>query len=156
MLPLQRSDMARKFISSGSPFEALAGYSRAVADGRWVFVSGTVGYDIPRKRFPRGAAAQAEVALDVIERALGKAKAKLSDAVRVRVYISRRSYLAEVAEVVKRRLGVARAANTTVCAPLVVAAAKVEIEVTALRPRRRPSRSAARARPRRRAPRAAG
>ena len=37
--------MARKFISSGSTFEELIGYSRAVDDGEWIFVSGTTGFD---------------------------------------------------------------------------------------------------------------
>ena len=67
--------MARRFISSGSPWEALAGYSRAVVDGRWVFVSGTVGADFRTGRLARGAKAQAEKSIDNIEAALAKAKA---------------------------------------------------------------------------------
>jgi enamine deaminase RidA (YjgF/YER057c/UK114 family) len=130
--------MARRFISSGSPWEALAGYSRAVVDGDWVFVSGTVGLDYATGRFPRGARAQAERSLDTIEAALKKAGARMTDVVRVRVYIPRRSDLVAVSGVVKRRLGAARAANTTVCAPLAVAGARVEIEVTARK--RAPSR----------------
>jgi len=124
----------REFISSGSPWEALAGYSRAVVDGRWVFVSGTVGYDAQAGTWPKGAAAQATVALDVIERALREAGAALLDVVRVRVYVPARRDVAAVSGVVKDRLGAARAANTTVCAPLAVAEARVEIEVTALKP----------------------
>ena len=150
----------REFISSGSPWEALAGYSRAVIDGRWVFVSGTVGYDARAGTWPRGAAAQATVALDIIERALREAGAAILDVVRVRVYVPDRRDVAAVSGVVKERLGAARAANTTVCAPLAVAEAKVEIEVTALKPARRrrtgrgapsrssPRRSRARRRPR--------
>ena len=141
----------REFISSGSPWEALAGYSRAVVDGRWVFVSGTVGYDARAGMWPKGAAAQATVALDIIERALRDAGAAMLDVVRVRVYVPDRRDVAAVSGVMKERLGAARAANTTVCAPLAVAQAKVEIEVTALKPagRRRmgrlaPTRSAAR------------
>jgi enamine deaminase RidA (YjgF/YER057c/UK114 family) len=120
--------MARKFISSGSPWEKVAGYSRAVVDGRWVFVSGTVGSDLRSS-----ARAQAGQSLDIIERALKSAKATLRDVVRVRVYVPRRADVLAVSQVVKRRLGAARAANTTVCSPLAVAGAKVEIEVTALR-----------------------
>jgi enamine deaminase RidA (YjgF/YER057c/UK114 family) len=120
--------MARKFISSGSPWEKVAGYSRAVVDGRWVFVSGTVGSDLRAS-----ARAQAGQSLDIIERALKSAKASLRDVVRVRVYVPRRADVLAVSQVVKRRLGAARAANTTVCSPLAVAGAKVEIEVTALR-----------------------
>ena len=150
----------REFISSGSPWEALAGYSRAVVDGRWVFVSGTVGYDARAGTWPKGAAAQAAVAFGVIERALREAGAAMLDVVRVRVYVPNRRDVAAVSGVVKERLGAARAANTTVCAPLAVAQAKVEIEVTALKPvgRRRmshlaPIRSALRRSRARRRPR---
>ena len=124
----------RAFVSSGSPWEALAGYSRAVVDGRWVFVSGTVGYDARTSTWPGTATAQAGTALDIIERALGDAGAAMLDVVRVRVYVPDRADVAAVAGVVKERLGAARAANTTVCAPLAVEEAKVELEVTALRP----------------------
>jgi enamine deaminase RidA (YjgF/YER057c/UK114 family) len=140
---------ARTFVSSGSPWEALAGYSRAVVDGRWVFVSGTVGYDRRTNTWPPTAGAQAEVALDIIERALREAGARLLDVVRVRVYVPDRADVAAVSAVVKKRLGAARPANTTVCALLAVENAKVEIEVTALKPpARRPAPRRSRARPR--------
>lgn len=124
----------RRFFSSGSPWEALAGYSRAVADGRWVFVSGTVGAEPRTGRLAEGARAQAEQAIEVIEKALAQAGASLSDVVRVRAYVPDPVDVVAVSEVVKQRLGPARATNTTVCAPLAVAGAKVEIEVTALKP----------------------
>ena len=145
---------SRRFISSGSPWEALAGYSRAVVNGRWVFVSGTVGYDGRTHTWLPAADSQAEVALDIIERALGEAGDTLLDVVRVRVYVPDRADVAAVSAVVKKRLGAARAANTTICAPLAVENAKVEIEVTALKPRarrpsaRRPAARRSRARPR--------
>jgi len=142
---------SRKFVSTGSPWEALAGYSRAVVDGRWVFVSGTVGYDLRASTWPPTSAAQAEQSLDIVERALRDAGAALLDVVRVRVYVPDRADVEAVSAVVKRRLGAARAANTTVCAPLAVEQAKVEIEVTALKPpgrRRAAPRSRARRRPR--------
>ena len=123
----------RKFISSGSPWEALAGYSRAVVDGRWVFVSGTVGYDLRANTWPPTAQAQAEMSLDIIERALRDAGAALRDVVRVRAFVPDRADVEAVSGVLKRRLGTARAANTTVCSPLAVDEAKVEIEVTALK-----------------------
>jgi enamine deaminase RidA (YjgF/YER057c/UK114 family) len=123
----------RKFVSSGSPWEALAGYSRAVVDGRWIFVSGTVGYDARTNTWPQTADAQAGVALDIIERALRETGAALLDVVRVRVYVPDRADVAAVSAVIKQRLGAARAANTTVCSPLAVENAKVEIEVTALK-----------------------
>jgi enamine deaminase RidA (YjgF/YER057c/UK114 family) len=128
----------RTFISSGSPWEALAGYSRAVVDGRWVFVSGTVGYDARTNTWPSTADGQARVALDIIERALREAGATLRDVVRVRVYVPDRGDVAAVSAVLKERVGAARPANTTICTPLPVEHSKVEVEVTALKsPRRR-------------------
>ncbi len=111
----------------------MAGYSRAVVEGDWIFVSGTLGIDLATMRMPETADAQADLALDTIERALAEVPATLADVVRVRVYVPDRSDVAAVSAVVKRRLGVARAANTTVCSPLAVEEAKVEIEVTAMR-----------------------
>ena len=125
----------RRFITTGSPWETLAGYSRAVVDGGWIFVSGTVGADLATGRLARGAKAQAEKSIDNIEAALQDAGGTLTDVVRVRVYVPRRRDVVAVSEVIKRRIGPARAANTTVCAPLAVAGAWVEIEVTARLPR---------------------
>ena len=106
-----------------------------MVDGDWIFVSGTIGQDFTTGRIPAGAKAQAERSLDTIEAALAKAGAGLDDVVRVRVYIPHRSDVAAVSGVIKRRLGGARAANTTLCTPLAVAGARVEIEVTALKHR---------------------
>ena len=123
----------RRFISSGSPYEELAGYSRAVVEGEWIFVSGTVGQNFATMRMAESAAAQAEQALDTIEAALAQVPAGLLDVVRVRVYVPDRGDVVAVSGVIKRRLGAARATNTTVCCALAVEGAKVEIEVTAKR-----------------------
>ena len=123
----------RRTISSGSPWEELAGYSRAVVDGAWVFVSGTIGQDFATMAMSGSAAAQTEQALDTIERALVQAGASLLDVVRVRVYVPMREDVAAVSGVIKQRLGPARPTNTTVCCPLAVDGAKVEVEVTARR-----------------------
>jgi len=125
--------VSRRFVTSGSPWEKLAGYSRAVVDGRWVFVSGTVGANMATGRLARGAKAQAERSLDIIEAALNKAGATMLDTVRIRVYIPRRRDVVAVSGVIRRRLGPALATNTTVCTPLAVPGARVEIEVTALK-----------------------
>ena len=122
---------ARRFISSGSPWEAMAGYSRAVVDGDWIFVSGTVGMDQESASFSESPQVQTELALNIIEAALRQVPASLMDVVRVRVYVPDRDDVAAVSEVMKRRLGAARATNTTVCCGLAVPGAKVEIEVTA-------------------------
>ena len=124
----------RQFISSGSPWEELAGYSRAVVEGNLIFVSGTVGMNLKTMVMPEGAQLQAEQALDTIEAALGEAGASLLDVTRVRVYVPDRADVPAVSAVLKKRLGAARAANTTICSPLAVEGAKVEIEVTAVRP----------------------
>jgi len=124
---------ARRYISSGSPWEEMAGYSRAVVDGDWIFVSGTVGQDFATMTLPKSASAQAEQALDTIERALAQAGATPMDVVRVRVVVPDRSDVAAVSAAIKRRFGAARPANTTVCCALAVEGAKVEIDVTARR-----------------------
>jgi enamine deaminase RidA (YjgF/YER057c/UK114 family) len=125
--------MQRRFIRSGSVWEDLAGYSRAVVDGEWVLVSGTVGRDFATGHFPQGVRAQCERAIDTIEAALAQADAGLADVVRVRVYVPDRADVVEVSGVLRRRLGDNRPCNTTICCPLAVAEAKVEVEMTALR-----------------------
>ena len=127
------STNARTFIQSGSRWEELAGYSRAVVDGDWVFVSGTIGQDFASGDIPASAEQQSELALDTIEAALGRAQSSLADVVRVRVYVPDRGDVIAVSGVLKRRLGDNRPANTTLCSPLAVDGAKVEIEVTARR-----------------------
>ncbi|MCW5221783.1 RidA family protein [Verminephrobacter aporrectodeae] len=125
--------MERRFIQTGSRWEALAGYSRAVIDGDWIFVSGTVGQDYASGIFAAGAAAQCERALDTIEAALAQAQAGLADVVRVCVYVPERGDVPAVSEVLRRRFGDNRPCNTTVCCQLAVPQALVELEVTARR-----------------------
>ena len=74
----------RRLISSGSSFEAEIGYSRAVADGEWVFVSGTTGFDYATMTISSDVATQAEQALANVAQALREADAGFSDVVRVR------------------------------------------------------------------------
>ncbi len=126
-------DTGREFIQSGSRWEELAGYSRAVIDGEWVFVSGTLGQDFATGEFPATAQQQCEVALDTIETALAQARSGLADVVRVRAYIPDRGDVAAVSHVLRRRFGTNRPANTTLCCALAVEGAKVEHEVTARR-----------------------
>ena len=130
--------MTRRHIGSGSPWEALAGYSRAVVQampgGDWIFVAGTLGMVDPAAgKLADGARAQAHAALDIVERALAEVPATLADTVRVVAYVPERSDVPAVAAVLKERLGHARPANTTVCCPLVVEGARVELEITAIR-----------------------
>ncbi|MDM0107876.1 RidA family protein [Variovorax sp. J22R24] len=125
--------MGREFIQSGSRWEELAGYSRAVVDGEWVFVSGTLGQVFATGEFPATAQQQCEVALDTIEAALSQARSSLADVVRVRVYVPDRADVIAVSEVLRRRFNANRPANTTLCSALAVEGAKVELEVTARR-----------------------
>ncbi len=118
---------------SGSVYEEMAGYARAVAVDDRIFVSGTVGVDFATGEMAEGAEAQATKALDTIETALVEAGSGLHDIVRVRVYVTDQDDVTAIAAVLKDRIGFARPANTTVCAPLVVPGARVEIEVDAIR-----------------------
>ena len=74
----------RRLISSGSRFEAEAGYSRAVVDGEWVFVAGTTGFDYARMTIVDDPAEQTRRAFRNIEKALTEAGASLADVVRVK------------------------------------------------------------------------
>jgi len=121
----------RQLISSGSSFEELAGYSRAVVDGDWVFVSGTTGFDYAAGTIALDAAAQAEQCFRNIEQALRQAGAGPEDVVRIRVYLADRADFERVVPIIGRWCRAARPANTTVVAPLVDPRMKVEIEVTA-------------------------
>ena len=123
----------RTHVLSGSKYEELAGYARAVVVDDRIFVSGTVGVDFPTGAMPETAEGQANCALDTIERALEEAGSSLDDVVRVRVYVPDPDDVVAVSGVLKARCGAARPANTTVCAPLAVSECKVEIEVDAIR-----------------------
>jgi enamine deaminase RidA (YjgF/YER057c/UK114 family) len=74
----------RHLISSRSPLEAEAGYSRAVVDGDWIFVAGTTGFDYAQMTIVEDPAEQARQAFRNIEAALAEAGSTLSDVVRVR------------------------------------------------------------------------
>lgn len=125
--------MTRTLIRGGSKFEDLASFSRAVVDGDMIYISGTTGLDPATGKFAEDVVAQTEMAFRHIEGALGQAGATLADVLRVIVYITDRSYLMPVCEVVGRKFKTVRPANTTVIAQLAVPDMKVEIEVTARR-----------------------
>jgi len=127
--------MTRWAISSGSTFEALAGYSRAVVDGEWVFVSGTAGYDIENNTIPDNAAEQARQSLAVIAETLVRADAALSDVVRVRVYVADRADVIAVSQILREAFADPRPTNTTIVCGFAMPEMKVEIEVTALKRR---------------------
>jgi enamine deaminase RidA (YjgF/YER057c/UK114 family) len=125
--------MTRRLISSGSSFEAIAGYSRAVVDGDWVFVSGTTGFDYATGAIADDVVAQAEQIFVTLAKALGEAGASLADVVRVRVVLTEAADFEPVARVLGRHFAETRPANTTIVAGLVDPRMKVEIDVTARR-----------------------
>ena len=126
--------MARRLISSGGEFEELVGYSRAVADGEWVFVSGTTGFDYAKRMVSADVVEQAEQTFRNIETALAKAGATLADTVRVVVYLVDAADFPRVAPVFGRRFKGIKPANTTVIVTaLVDPRLKIEVELTAKR-----------------------
>jgi enamine deaminase RidA (YjgF/YER057c/UK114 family) len=126
--------MSRRVVSSGSTFERDIGYSRAVVDGRWVFVSGTTGYDYATMTISADVVQQAEQCLRNIERALMQAGARMGDVVRVRYILPRREDFEPCWPVLRRWFADAPPAATMICAGLAEERIKIEIEVTALLP----------------------
>lgn len=120
-----------RHISSGSPFEAKIGYSRAVVDGDMVYVSGTTGYDYATMTMPEDAAAQARNAFGTIARALEEAGASLRDTLRVRYYITDMAWYDALVAVAGETFGDIRPAATMVVCGLTTPEMKLEIEVTA-------------------------
>lgn len=125
--------MPRRLISSGSRFENEIGYSRAVVDGEWVFVSGTTGYDYAKMTIADDVVAQCEQTLKNIEAALAEAGASMADVVRVTYLLTKREDFAKCWPALKRCFGDVRPAATMMEVGLAGPEMKIEIEVTARR-----------------------
>ena len=123
--------MSRRLVTSGSIFEQEIGYSRAVVDGDWIFVSGTTGMDYATMTLEGGVVAQAERAFLNIETALREAGARMADVVRVTYIVPHRADWEPCWPVTRKWLGRARPAATLLHAGLQDEAMKIEIEVTA-------------------------
>lgn len=124
----------RQRISSGSPFEATIGFSRAVRVGDRVLVSGT-GPVWPDGRCPHDAGVQARRCFEIIAGALDEAGATLSDVVRTRMYLTSAADADAVSAVHGELFGAVRpAATMVIVAGLLVAAWRVEIEAEAVLP----------------------
>ena len=123
----------RRLISSGSRFEAEAGYSRAVVDGEWVFVAGTTGFDYAAMTIAEDPAEQARQALRNIAAALAEAGASLADVVRVKYYLPNIEDWPRILPVLGDAFGAIRPAATALVCGLVDPRMKIEIEVTARR-----------------------
>jgi enamine deaminase RidA (YjgF/YER057c/UK114 family) len=122
---------ARRHISSGSSFEALAGYSRAVVDGDWVHVSGTTGFDYATMSIADDLLVQTHQCFANIAAALAQAGSSLDEVVRVRYLLTDAASFAQVAPLFGRYFEHARPAATALVVGLVDPRMKIEIEVTA-------------------------
>src|SRR5262245_6890525 len=127
--------MTRKLVSSGSSFETDIGYSRAVVDGDWIFVSGTTGFDYTTMTISDDVVTQCRQAMRNIASALAQADASIADVVRVRYILPRREDFEPCWPVLKEYLGSVRPAATMIQAGLSDPRMKIEIEVTARRSR---------------------
>jgi enamine deaminase RidA (YjgF/YER057c/UK114 family) len=125
--------MQRQLISSGSPFEEQIGYSRAVVQGEWIFVSGTTGFDYRTMGISPQVEEQARQCLANIEDALREAGATLADVVRVRYILPNGEDFERCWPVLRQAFGSVRPAATMICARLLDPRMLIEIEVTALR-----------------------
>ena len=123
--------MTRQLISSGSQFEHDIGYSRAVVDGEWVFVSGTTGFDYATMTISDNLLEQTEQCLKNIQAALRQAGAELADIVRVTYLVPSAARFPECWPILRKYLGAIRPAATMISAGLADARMQIEIEVTA-------------------------
>jgi enamine deaminase RidA (YjgF/YER057c/UK114 family) len=124
--------MPRRLISSGSPFEKDFGYSRAVADGDFIFISGTTGYDYTTMTMPEDVADQARNIAKTMAGVLAEAGASLADVVRLQTFVTSPAYCEKVLRVQGEIYGAIRpAAAIYVISGLLRPEMKVEIEATA-------------------------
>jgi enamine deaminase RidA (YjgF/YER057c/UK114 family) len=123
----------RRLIGSGSSFEAEIGYSRAVAQGDWVFVSGTTGFDYSTMSISADLEQQTEQCMRNIAAALEQAGASLKDVVRVTYVLPRPEDFPQCWPVLRRYFGEIRPAATMIAAGLADPRMKIEIEATALK-----------------------
>jgi enamine deaminase RidA (YjgF/YER057c/UK114 family) len=122
-------------ISSGSSFEAEIGYCRVVDDGAYLHVSGCTGFDYASMTLADGVVAQAEQALRNIESALASTGASFADIVRVHYILPDRTDFPACFAKLRAWFGANPPAATMIVAGLMDPAMKIEIEVTARRPR---------------------
>ena len=121
----------RKLISSGSTFETSMGYSRAVVDGEWCFVSGTTGFNYDTMTISDDVVAQAEQCFKNIIKAMAQGGFELSDVVRVHYLLPRAEDFEPCWPVLRKYMGDIRPAATMFVAGLADPRMKIEIEVTA-------------------------
>ena len=123
--------MTRRLISSGSRFEHDIGYSRAVVDGEWVFVSGTTGFDYGSMTISDDLLAQTEQCLKNVQSALQEAGADFPDVVRVLYILPDGARFPECWPMLRKYFGAVRPAATMISAGLADPRMLIEIQVTA-------------------------
>ena len=123
----------RRLISSGSPFELKAGYSRAVVQGDWCFVSGTTGYDYATMTMPESVEEQTRRCLATIGEVLEEAGFSFADVVRCHYYVTEAAFADRVFPILGETFGEIRPAATMIVCDLIRPEMLIEIEVTALR-----------------------
>jgi enamine deaminase RidA (YjgF/YER057c/UK114 family) len=126
--------MTRRLISSGSQFEHDIGYSRAVVDGEWVFVSGTTGFDYATMTISDNLLDQTEQCLKNIQSALRQAGAEFADVVRVTYVVPNASRFPDCWPILRKYWGAVRPAAMMISAGLSDPRMQIEIEVTARKP----------------------
>lgn len=125
--------MTRRLISSGSTFEEEIGYSRAVVEGDWIFVSGTTGFDYSTMTISENLLEQAERCFKNIESALHMAGSSLSDVVRVTYVFPDAKDFEPCWPIFRKYLGKVRPAAMMIAAGLSDPRMRLEIQVTARR-----------------------
>lgn len=128
--------MARRLISSGSSFEKDIGFSRAVVDGDWIFVSGTTGFDYKTMTISDSLDEQTEQCLRNIQSALEQAGSSIRDVVRVRYILPKGEDFPQCWPILRKYFDEVRPAAMMISAGLADPRMRIEIEVTA---RRQPS-----------------
>jgi enamine deaminase RidA (YjgF/YER057c/UK114 family) len=123
--------MTRRLISSGSKFEQEVGYSRAVVDGEWVFVSGTTGFNYDTMTISEDLLEQTEQCLKNIQSALRQGGADFADVVRVNYIVPKGERFSECWPLLRKYFGATRPAMTMISANLLDPRMQIEIEVTA-------------------------
>lgn len=124
----------RRLIKSGSKWEELAAYSRAVVVGDWVFVSGTVGFNPKDSSISPDFDVQMDQIFENISWALEQANSGLEDIVRVRCFLVDAKHVEAMSRKLHQYLGDVQPANTTVVVKLAAEGALIEVEVTAYKP----------------------
>lgn len=125
--------MTRQLISSGSRFEHDMGYSRAVVDGEWIFVSGTTGFDYATMTISDNLADQTEQCFKNIQSALSQAGGGFADVVRVTYVLPNAARFPDCWPILRKYFGAVRPAATMISAGLSDPRMQIEIEVTARR-----------------------